>query len=130
MTGMIVVAAVIEQDDCFLVTRRQAGVHLAGLWEFPGGKVDGDESHQAALRREMKEELGSDVEVGDRLLEIDHVYPERHVALHFYRCALLGAPQPLVGQEMAWVARGNLRQLAFPEADAALIALLTSPPPQ
>ena len=53
-----VVAAVIEDTDRFLVTRRQPGVHLAGMWEFPGGKIDGGETHQAALRRELIEELG------------------------------------------------------------------------
>jgi mutator protein MutT len=130
VTSIEVVAAVIERDNSFLVTRRQAGVHLSGFWEFPGGKVDNDESHQAALCREMREELGTEVEVGDRLLAIDHAYAERSVALHFYRCLLLGTPRPVLGQEMAWVAREDLRQLPFPEADEALIALLTNLPPR
>ena len=52
---VVVVAAVIERDDCFLLTRRQRGVHLEGLWEFPGGKIDEGESHAAALRRELRE---------------------------------------------------------------------------
>jgi len=121
---LVVVAAVIEQQGRFLLTRRQAGVHLAGFWEFPGGKVQDEEAHEAALRREMREELDSDVMVGDRIFEVVHDYPERSVALHFYRCTLLGVPRPLLGQEMAWVRREELRDLPFPDADREFVALL------
>ena len=120
-----VVAAVVERDGCFLVTRRQAGVHLAGLWEFPGGKVAPGENHADALRREMQEELGTDVAVGDIVSTAAHGYDDRHVTLHFYRCDLLDTPQPQLGQEMRWVPRANLRDLGFPPADEELIALLT-----
>jgi 8-oxo-dGTP diphosphatase len=120
-----VVAAVIEQDDRFLLTRRQAGVHLEGMWEFPGGKIDDGESHEHALRREIREELGADVEVHDLVFEVTHEYPERTIALYFYECSLVGEPQPLLGQEMRWVSRGELRSLGFPPADAELITRLT-----
>lgn len=121
-----VVAAVVERDDCFLVTRRQAGVHLAGLWEFPGGKVAAGESHEDALRREMQEELGIDVEVRAVVSCAAHAYDDRHVTLHFYRCDLAGTPSPLLGQEMRWVPRAELASLGFPPADEELIRLLTS----
>jgi 8-oxo-dGTP diphosphatase len=121
-----VVAAVVERDGSFLVTRRQAGVHLAGLWEFPGGKVAPGESHERALRREMQEELGTDVEVGAVVSTAAHAYDDRHVTLHFYRCDLAGTPTPLLGQEMRWVARADLHTLGFPPADEELIAILTS----
>src|ERR1700757_2300293 len=98
--NLTVVAAVIEHDDCFLVTRRQDGVHLAGMWEFPGGKVANGESHAAALRREMIEELDTDVAVGELVLESSHAYPDRIVTLFFYRCDLLGMPRPMIDQEM------------------------------
>jgi len=124
VTRLVVVAAVIERDDRFLVTRRQDGVHLAGFWEFPGGKVADGESHAAALRREIQEELDVDVVVRDRLLETSHQYPERIVELFFYRCDLLGTPRPLIGQEMAWVARRELPSLNFPPADDELIRRL------
>jgi 8-oxo-dGTP diphosphatase len=120
-----VVAAVVERDDCFLVTRRQAGVHLAGLWEFPGGKVGPGESHEQALRREMREELDTDVEVRAAVSTAAHAYDDRHVTLHFYRCELTGTPRPLLGQEMRWVPRAELRALGFPPADEELIVLLT-----
>jgi mutator protein MutT len=120
-----VVAAVVERDGAFLVTRRQAGVHLAGLWEFPGGKVSPGESHAEALRREMQEELGTDVKVGAVVSTAAHGYDDRHVTLHFYQCELLGTPLPLLGQEMRWVPRAELRSLGFPPADEELIGLLT-----
>ncbi len=121
---IIVVAAVIEDDGLFLLTRRQEGVHLAGLWEFPGGKVHDQETHPAALKREMREELDADVLVGEQVFEIVHDYPERRVSLHFYRCSLLGTPRPLLGQEMAWVPCDALGTLPFPEADTELVAFL------
>ena len=124
-----VVAAVVERDGCFLVTRRQAGVHLAGLWEFPGGKVAPGESHADALRREMQEELDSDVDVRSIVCTAAHAYDDRHVTLYFYSCQLAGTPRPLLGQEMRWVPRAELPTLGFPPADKELIELLTGTGP-
>ena len=126
MTRVIVVAAVIERDGSFLVTRRQQGVHLEGFWEFPGGKVADGESHEAALCREILEELDATVLVGELLLETSHQYPERLVQLLFYRCDLQGVPRPMIGQEMAWVARRQLASLNFPPADDELIRKLSA----
>jgi 8-oxo-dGTP diphosphatase len=122
---IIVVAAVVEENDAFLVTRRPAGVHLAGLWEFPGGKIDPTETHADALRREMREELDTDVDVGELVFETTHAYPERTVALYFYRCVLKQRPHPLLGQDMQWVKRSELAALGFPPADEELIRRLT-----
>ena len=124
-----VVAAVVEEDDAFLVTRRPDGVHLAGLWEFPGGKIDSAESHADALRREMREELDADVEVLELVFETVHAYPERTVALYFYRCVLKQRPRPLLGQEMQWIKRSALSSLGFPPADEELIRQLQLPAP-
>ena len=71
-TAIAVVAAVIEENDRFLVTRRPAGTHLEGMWEFPGGKIDRDEAHDAALRREIREELDVDVDVGELQYQTSH----------------------------------------------------------
>ena len=106
---VVVVAAVIEEAGHFLLTRRKEGTHMAGLWEFPGGKVDPAEPHADALRREMREELDVDVVVGEQVYNVVFPYEDRVVELHFYRCILDGTPRPLLGQEMAWVASGNLR---------------------
>jgi mutator protein MutT len=123
-----VAAAVIQRGSAFLVTRRLEGTHLAGLWEFPGGKCDPGESLEACLAREMREELAVDVRVGARILAVTHHYPERSVALHFYRCDLLGEPSPQLGQQIRWVPRAMLRDLPLPPADAELIDLLASEP--
>jgi mutator protein MutT len=121
-----VVAAVLERDGHFLVTRRQAGVHLAGMWEFPGGKVDPGETHATALARELQEELDTTVDVGQLLFETIHDYGSVAVHLFFYQCGLAGTPRPLLGQEMRWVERRDLMSLGFPDADAALIKRLTA----
>jgi 8-oxo-dGTP diphosphatase len=123
-----VVAAVIEANDRFFLTRRQAGVHLAGMWEFPGGKIDPEETHAAALRREIREELDADVDVRELVLHTVHSYPDRDVALYFYRCRLIGTPRPLLGQEMRWFAREELASLGLPPADQELIEILTTGP--
>ncbi|HVC18803.1 MAG TPA: (deoxy)nucleoside triphosphate pyrophosphohydrolase [Vicinamibacterales bacterium] len=124
---LVVVAGVIEHDGRFLVTRRPPGVHLEGFWEFPGGKCGPEESLEEGLRREVREELDAPVDVGPLILSTRHEYPDRIVELHFYACRLTGAARPLLGQEMRWVARGELTALPFPPADRELIAQLTGP---
>ena len=121
---IVVTAAVVEQSGAYLVTRRLRGTHLEGLWEFPGGKCEDGETHEGCLVREVREELGCDAIVGDKLLEVAHEYPERTVELHFFRCDLNGQPQPLLGQEIRWVASTDLRTLDFPPADEELIRML------
>lgn len=122
---ILVAAAVIEHDGRYLITRRQPGVHLAGHWEFPGGKCEPEETLQACLCRELREELNVGVTVGDLLLTTTHDYPGRRVELHFVRCALEGEPAPQLGQEMRWTPREELKGLAFPAADVELIRILT-----
>jgi 8-oxo-dGTP diphosphatase len=119
-----VVAAVVERDERFLVTRRQPGVHLEGYWEFPGGKCEPGETHDACLRRELVEELGVGSRVGDLILETSHDYPDRTVRLYFYRCEIDGEPRALLKQTIRWARRSELEALAFPPADAALIRML------
>lgn len=119
-----VVAAVIEREGCILLTLRQDGAHLAGHWEFPGGKVQPGETHAEALRRELHEELDIVVDVGALVHRVTHAYPERTVALYFYACACADEPKPMLGQEIRWVPRGELAALRFPEADRELVERL------
>jgi 8-oxo-dGTP diphosphatase len=120
-----VVAAVIRRGARHLVTRRAPGKHLAGLWEFPGGKRHPGESLEAALRRELDEELGVEARVGQRLAVVPWAYPERRVVLHFFECTIGQQPvTPREGQPARWVTRAELARLDFPPADAALIAQL------
>ena len=121
---IVVSAAVISRGDQYLVTRRQRGTHLEGLWEFPGGKCEAGESIADCLRRELREELGTDAVVGAELLAVAHDYDDRRIELHFIVCDLTGEPSPLLGQEMRWVPRRELRTLQFPPADDELIAML------
>ncbi len=121
---LVVTAAVVERDGALLVTRRGAHQHLAGMWEFPGGKCEPGETLAACLRREMREELDVEVSVGDEIYSVTHTYPERSVELHFFACTLNGSPRPVLGQEMRWMPRRELRPEEFPPADAELIARL------
>jgi len=125
---IVVAAAVVERDGAFLLTRRLKGTHLAGTWEFPGGKCEPSESPEDCLVREIREELAARVRVGDRILVTRHAYPERTVELHFFRAALLDPPVAQIGQEMRWVPRNQLASLELPEADADLIRMLVDRP--
>jgi mutator protein MutT len=125
MTTTVVSAAVIEHDGHLLVTRRQHGTHLEGYWEFPGGKCEPGETHEACLARELREELGVSAVIGDRILSVKHKYTDRVVELHFFECSLTTPPIPQLGQEMRWVKREEVHSLTLPPADAELVALLT-----
>ena len=114
----------IGRDGSYLVRMRPAGTVYAGFWEFPGGKCENGESLVDCLRRELKEELGADATVGAEIFTVTHDYADRSVELHFFACTFLSAPMPLLGQEMRWVHRTELRSLRFPPADDELIARL------
>lgn len=120
-------AAVIERGGRILIARRPPGTHLAGLWEFPGGKLQPGETLEQALEREIDEELGARAHVGALLDTVEWAYPDKRVKLHFFRCVVSGEPRPLEGQEIAWVSREELAAYPFPPADAAVIARLARP---
>lgn len=124
--AVVVLAAVIEQQDRFLVTRRLAHTHLAGVWEFPGGKCEPGETHDACLKRELVEELGVETSVGEEIASVEHHYPDRTVRLHFRRCAIAGEPRALLGQQIRWVTRDEMKTMKFPEADRKLIEILAT----
>src|SRR5947207_875533 len=121
---VVVAAAIGERDGHFLVTRRLKGTHLAGTWEFPGGKCEPGETLENCLARELAEELGVTAAIGGPVLVTRHAYPERTVELHFFEVTVPGDPAPQLGQEMRWATREDLRALSFPDADRAVIDLL------
>jgi mutator protein MutT len=123
---IVVTAAVIEEDGRFLVTERPGGVHLEGLWEFPGGKCEAGESHTESLEREILEELDAPIIIGRELFSVVHTYADRIVELHFFASRLAGRPRAVLGQQMKWVTREELRTLPFPPADEELIEILTA----
>lgn len=124
---IIEVAAGLIRDEAgrYLITQRPLGSHLAGLWEFPGGKRNAGETLEQCLRRELAEELGASFVVGEAVATVQWDYPEKTVALHFYRCRLAsGAIAPHVAQAMAWVEAGRLGDYDFPPPDRALVERL------
>jgi 8-oxo-dGTP diphosphatase len=121
----LVVAAVVEAGDgTILVTRRLPGSHMGGLWEFPGGGVDAGETAEAALERELAEELGVGSEVRAPLTFAWHHESDRSLLLLFYSVAIHGTPRGMQGQDVRWVPVTSLHELAMPPADAELVRML------
>jgi 8-oxo-dGTP diphosphatase len=120
---IVVAAAVIIRDGRVLLTRRTDGQHLAGMWEFPGGKLEPRESPEEALVRECREECGIEVEVIEILDVTHHRYPEKDVLLLFYRCELLsGEVRHLQVADHVWVAPPELDRYSLPPADERIVA--------
>jgi len=115
-----VVAAVIRRDGKILITQRLDDVHLARLWEFPGGKVEAGESFEVALQREILEELGVEIRIHEEFFTTEHDYVTKSVRLHFYVCTLLTLAVP----DLRWIRPNELCNFEFPPADADLIARL------
>jgi mutator protein MutT len=118
-------AALLFHKGKLLITQRKRGTHLAGLWEFPGGKREAGETFEQCLQRELREELGIETAVHELIDEIVHDYPERTVHLKFFRCELTsGEPQPIHCDALAWIDRTELGNYEFPPADARLLEKL------
>lgn len=124
---IVVAAAVVIRDGRVLLTRRAEGQHLAGMWEFPGGKLETGESPEAAVVRECREECGIEVEVGDILDVTHHRYPDKEVLLLFYRCDLIdGEVQHLQVADHAWVPAMKVGDYPLPPADERVVARITA----
>jgi len=120
-------AALIFHGGKLLITQRRAGAHLGGLWEFPGGKREAGETFEQCLVREISEELGMRISVGELFAEVAHDYPEKSVRLKFFICRILsGEPQPLGCAGFRWVKKSKLTRFDFPAADAQLQEKLKS----
>jgi 8-oxo-dGTP diphosphatase len=127
MPLVVEVAAGLIRDAAgrYLITQRRRGSHLAGLWEFPGGKVEAGETPAVCLRRELSEELSATFAVGELVETVRWEYPDRTVVLHFFDCRhASGEIRPLEDQAMEWVEPARLAGYDFPPADRELIARL------
>jgi 8-oxo-dGTP diphosphatase len=129
MREIEVAAALVFRDGKLLITQRHADAHLGGLWEFPGGKREPGEPLEACLKRELREELGIEVMVGELLESLTHEYSDRVVHLRFYRCRWTqNEPQLLDCADFKWVGVTELEDHEFPAADARLLQALRDGP--
>ena len=120
-----VVAAVIEKDGRYLVTQRRATAVLPLLWEFPGGKVEPEESDADALKREVRHRLGVEIEVRGLMNFVSHEYEKYNLELYLYECGLeSGDPQPLKVRDFRWVSSGEFDSIPFTPADERSMSLL------
>ena len=121
-----VVCALLENTDGrLLIARRPPGKHLAGLWEFPGGKIEPGESAEEALKRELAEEMGCVVEAGAGLTPVTHAYEKISVRLHPFLARLVeGSPEPVAREHdaLAWVTRDEIGLYEMPAADGPIVA--------
>lgn len=124
MPPLLVVCALIEREGCVLMAQRPAHKHLGGKWEFPGGKIEPGESPEAALHRELREELGVTLTPLHRLPAHRHAYPTVTVELiPFVTCLTPDSPPPVPHEHagLAWVPAADLASLDLPAADLPLI---------
>jgi len=124
---LVVAGALVDTDGRVLIARRPEGKAMAGLWEFPGGKVAGGETPEAALVRELEEELGIDTRESclAPIAFASHRYDDFHLLMPLYVCRVWkGTPTALEGQELAWVRPPRLADYPMPPADAPLVAML------
>lgn len=120
-----VTAGLIWRDGKLLITRRPQGSHLAGYWEFPGGKQEEGETLEACLQREIKEELAVDVTVDRRLLQVDHDYDTKSISLHLFECSnLRGEPRPIGCDAMRWVDPMHLDDFKLPPPDVKILSFV------
>lgn len=122
-----VVAALIRKDNKILLTQRWPGKHVGLTWEFPGGKVEPGETDHEALKRELLEELGIEVEIGSCCFETCHGYGNREVHLLIYRCKITqGEPQAIDVKAVDWAEVSQLMSRSFPPADIPFVQELVA----
>ncbi|KZN58203.1 hypothetical protein N473_05525 [Pseudoalteromonas luteoviolacea CPMOR-1] len=122
-----VAVGVIVKEDQYFVCKRSDEQHQGGLWEFPGGKVEKNESVEQALVRELAEEIGIEVKSSSHLLTIEHDYGDKAVRLVVHTVAdFTGEARGLEGQPSQWVDLEKLKELAFPSANVAIIEALST----
>jgi mutator protein MutT len=115
-------AGLLWKDGKLLITKRPQGSHLAGFWEFPGGKQEPKESLEGCLEREIKEELGIAVKVQRHLLQVDHEYENKSISLHLFHCSIIsGEPRPLGCDGIKWVLPEDLSEYPLPPPDSLVL---------
>jgi len=124
-----VAAGLVFRNRRLLITQRRPNDHLGGLWEFPGGKRETNESFEACLERELMEELGIVVAVRELIDRVTHDYPERSVSIRFYRCEWLAREPTAIGcADFKWVGPNEMADCSFPAADSQMLSVLQKSP--
>lgn len=122
---IIGVAVIWNHEKQILIDRRLPQGAMGGLWEFPGGKIEVGETIEECIKREIAEELGIEIAVGEHLITIDHTYSHLRVTLTVHHCGYLqGVPQAIECDEIRWVSLDELDEFTFPEANGEIIAAL------
>jgi len=120
-----VAAGIILKGDKLLIAKRPNNKHQGGLWEFPGGKVESNETNLQALKRELKEEINLDIKQANLYQEIQFNYPDKNVHLYFFMVTdFSGDAKGLEGQEIRWVAVSELDKYSFPDANQEIVKML------
>lgn len=121
-----VAIGVIKRKEEYLIAKRPPGSYMPGLWEFPGGKCENNESPELALKRELEEELGIFPGEPTHLITIHHEYPGRNVVLFVYLIEHFeGEPHGKEGQEIRWISRESMEEYQFPPANQQILAVLS-----
>ena len=130
MKQISVVAAVIEKEGKILCVQRGPSSldYISHKWEFPGGKIEANETEQETIVREILEELHMNIEVGEKLLAVEHSYPDFHLTMHTYRC--VSKDQPTLTEHLAyrWLSLEELPSLDWAEADVPVVKILWNEP--
>ncbi|MBN2450709.1 MAG: NUDIX domain-containing protein [Lentisphaeria bacterium] len=129
MTSVEVCAAVVRRGDRVLLATRPGGSHLAGKWEFPGGKVAEGETLEECIRRELLEELGLGILRAEHLGTVEHTYPGKHVVLHFLECLVPADAEPVcrLAQKAEWFPADCLAALDLAPADRIFVERFLRP---
>jgi len=122
---LVAACALVDADGRVLLAERPAGKTMAGLWEFPGGKLEKRESLEQAAAREVLEETGVNVRIGAKIASIRHAYSHFKITLHAFEAAFVSGKAKALGcQAVKWVRKGELAAYAFPKANRALLAFI------
>jgi 8-oxo-dGTP diphosphatase len=119
------VAVIWNDQGKILIDRRRLEGLMGGLWEFPGGKIEPGETVEQCIQREIQEELGIGIEVGEHLITIEHTYTQLRVTLTVHHCRhITGIPQPIECDEIRWITLDEIDHFTFPKANSQIIAAL------
>ena len=119
------IALIFNKDGELLIDQRLEGGNMGGMWEFPGGKKESHESIEKTIKREITEEIGIDIKVGEKLISFEHSYSHKKLYFTVHLCEFCsGKPRPLASQKLLWISPSRLFEFPFPAANSKIIFAL------